>query len=253
MEEIAVDHPDLWKPVSEFYGLQDEMAFDDLVTLLHSSSCCDQEDPVEGEPSVVERRAGIFRAAHALKRQALSMRQTYDQMRADLNHLHELLQDQDFLLEAVFDVDTRSNNNGFRSEKLDILYSFDGAIDQEKLREWLHAVETLVVRDSLKRGPIANTTLRSCVAACRDYWIDAEHRSWSMSSLKAKVVRDENKRANLQGECEAFVADLLDVYAIRFTLAELATAWTAVDKDALAAGGQAPGIEKRKLMLGGDS
>lgn len=132
------------------------------------------------------------------------------------------------LLEEIFDVDVGGPEVVWLPESIQIVDSFFGGVDWDKLETNLVAMAKLPVVSTTKRGPVANRTLRLGLIACREYWRDVEGKSWVMAGLKDHQVRHDNQRDTLWGECEMFAACVLDACGINYTLQELSSAWKAI-------------------------
>lgn len=227
---LLVDTYDLIAP---FYGLTNADAFEELTEYLVGLSCRDQEfEPPEAGPMQdSQRRAEGHKLALTMRDHAARMIESLETIHEALGRFDDVVSVHPPLLEAIFDVDTGDPRRPIFPERIAILLTFFQEVDWDKAAEALARLAAMPVRENLARGPVRNETLRRAVAACRTYWRDVEINSWSMSSLKNKNVRDVNDRWNLQGTCEAFVADLLTQCGLVHGLQDLCSAWTAVDQE----------------------
>jgi hypothetical protein len=94
----------------------------------------------------------------------------------------------------------------------------------EEVSERLMGILSLPIRSRTPDGPIANRVLKKCVAAGQGFWRSLR-RGCSMEALDLGVVILANDPAQLTGDCERFIHDLLKVADASFTLKELKTAW----------------------------
>jgi hypothetical protein len=227
---------DWYGVLREHYNLKHEEAFDDLADLLFGYSCRDQEgEPTDEVPKeLTDRRSEGYRLATAMRDNAAAMIKSLDTIHSALNAFNdEIVRWHPPLLEAILDTDLEGPGNLFLPDELSVLMTFFGEHDWDAAAAVLTKMSSLPVKEKLARGPVPNTTLRRAVKACRDYWKDVEGKKWTMSSLKHNEGRNPKKgasRANLQGKCEAFVADLLFRSGIRYSLQELSSAWVIVDR-----------------------
>lgn len=235
----------------DFYGLTDKDALDELLTLLRGYSCRDQEgEPEDASPDHLTKRRAM---GHALARkivadaaQALKLIDDIERARAAFE---DAVLDNPVLLEEIFDVHVGPPDILFYPPELNAFKTFYANVGGEGTEAALSALAATPVRPKLNRGPVRNIVLINAVAACREYWRDHEKLPWAMSALKNRATRREDNHANLQGMCEAFVADVIRCCGIRFTLKGLVTAWTEVDKLARENDNEIPDVHKRQLAL----
>lgn len=246
------------------HGLTRSTELELLIDHLFGLSCRDQgAQNVSISDRAARRRQG-FTHAHEIRKEASNVRASIQRLLAAYSNFHEVVGDNPALLEAIFDADLKGPEELFLPAELNILqtafYDERESVDKDPIRAateaisigfrpadpmvscprylWesidarLQLMENLPIRPALNSGRMANVVLAKGVARCRDFWIHHEQRSWTMSSLKEKVVREENKINCLKGECEKFVADILTISGLFFTLASLMSAWSAVDKAA---------------------
>jgi len=222
----------VWCAYSNTYGLKDESAFDNLLEFVTGLACRNQEDDADKTLTLATRRARAHAAGKKLQSLGYDLLRTIDKITESYGNLHDALQYNPSLMEAVFDLDTGPPDNVFLPDELCAIDANRYDIDYAKMERWAAALAALPIKPRLKRGRIENVVLREAVSACRDYWIRSERRSWTMSALKHRETRLENEAAHLQGECERFVSAVLAGCGIRFTLYDLSSAWTAVDAQA---------------------
>jgi hypothetical protein len=232
LDGVTMD--DWFGVLQPFYDLKNEEAFDGLAQLLFEYSCRDQEgEPTDAVPKDLSaRRSDGYQLATTMRDNAAAMIRSLDAIHDAMNAFNDdVVRWHPPLLESIFDVDTGDPGNVFLPEQIEILQTFFREADWNRAADTLAKLAALPVKKKLARGPVPNTTLRRAVSACRDYWRDAEGKSWTMSSLKHAAVRDENKPHTLQGECETFVADLIIRSGVRCPLQDLSNAWVAVDRN----------------------
>lgn len=176
------------------------------------------------------RRAEGHRQAKAVRDHASNALESINAIFEAMRQFEATVRFNPSLLEAIFDVDTGDPRNLFPPDDLAILSTFFQEDVWEQAAVAFGRLSHLPIREKLARGPLRNETLRRSVAACRIYWNDMEGHSWSMHSLKVKSVREEDNAGYLQGQCEAFVSDVINLCGIKHSLQDLASAWSAVDK-----------------------
>ncbi|MDV3480838.1 hypothetical protein [Sphingobium yanoikuyae] len=235
----------------DFYDLTDEDALHELLTLLLSYSCRDQEgEPDDASPKdLTQRRTLGHKLAQQIVANAASALQLIDDIERARADFEGIVLDHPALLEEIFDVDVGPPDVLIYPAELSGFKTFYSDVGGKMTEAALAALAATPVRPKLNRGPVKNVILINAVAACRNYWRDHEKLPWSMSALKNQKTREEDNRKHLQGMCEAFVADVLQACGVRFTLVNLVTAWTEVDKLARKNNGKLPGVHKRQLTL----
>lgn len=141
----------------DFYGLKDEMALDDLLTLLHSYSCRDQDgEPEDPSPEdLAQRRA----TGHALVQkivagasQALKLIDDIELTRAEFD---EVVSDNPSVLEEIFEVDVGPPDILFFPPELDAFKTFYGSIGGAETEAAFAALAATPVRPKLNRGPVS--------------------------------------------------------------------------------------------------
>ena len=245
-----------------FYELDHERKLDELIDLLHSYSCRDQpqEDVIElpllnpgdGPATVVlgpgDRRLEGYRIAKELKKDAVAALALIERIRGNLGDFDAVVNSHPGLMQNIFETDLGPPDQMFYPPELIVLQHFYEMIGYEKPINGLSTLAALPIRPKLPGGPVANMALRAAIAACRDYWLGVEGKPWSMNALKNADVRQKDDPNLLAGPCEAFVVDALRACGLRCRLADVATAWTEIDKQARGNGGEVPGRENRQLM-----
>lgn len=216
------------------YDLSNEAAFDELLDVLNGHSLRDQESSEDAEPSeeiftYSRRRFEGHRLAVKARDQARLALAALDDIHSTLESFHRTIKWSPPLLEELFHVDLSEPRSFFIPGEIDILSTFFEGFDWDEAAHRLERLVDLPLRPKLSRGPMKNTTLQRSLAVCREYWRDVEGRSWSMSSLKVKAVRDQNDPLLLQGACEAFVSDVFNYLELRHGLHDLCSGWTAVE------------------------
>ncbi|WP_300397921.1 hypothetical protein [uncultured Sphingobium sp.] len=257
------DHPSIIVPkIMSFYELDHERKLDELIDLLHSYSCRDQpqEDVIElpllnpgdGPATVVlgpgDRRLEGYRIAKELKKDAVAALALIERIRGNLGDFDAVVNSHPGLMQNIFETDLGPPDQMFYPPELIVLQHFYEMIGYEKPINGLSTLAALPIRPKLPGGPVANMALRAAIAACRDYWLGVEGKPWSMNALKNADVRQKDDPNLLAGPCEAFVVDALRACGLRCRLADVATAWTEIDKQARGNGGEVPGRENRQLM-----
>ena len=227
---------DTFAAIVAFYELENADAFEALTEELVALSCRDQEgdeyrpfsDPEAAMSS--NRRSDGHKLGLRVRKNAIQAIEAINAIHEDLRRFHAVVNLHPPLLEAIYDVDMSQSRNLTIPRAIASLLTFFEEADFDEAADALARLAAMPIRPELMKGPMPNVTLRRAVAACRAYWSDAEGNSWSMSSLKEKVVRDENNPQHLKGRCEAFVSDVLTQCCIIHDLHDLNSAWSAVDK-----------------------
>lgn len=243
------------------HGLTLSAELELLVDHLFGLACRDQEQRYIEPSKMAERRRDGFKLAKEVQKEAATMLVSLQRLHRAYCDFHEVVRFNPSLLNSIFDVDAGGPEELFLPRSLEILQSgFYEVPPVEQLDEserasdsdvakildpiapcppflWesidtkLQEFATLPVKARLARGPVRNAVLYAAVSSCRKYWVDVEHRSWTMSSLKVAAVRNESDVETLKGQCEKFVADALNEAGIRFSLSDLSSTWDAIDKD----------------------
>lgn len=260
LSEPIIGMPGLAKASAEItarHGLMPSAELELLVDQLFGLSCRDQEERYNEPQQMASRRSAGFRLAKQMQAEAGKMLVHLEKLHRAYGDFHAVVRLNPGLLEEIFDVNAGDPDELFLPAQLNILQtafydesdlaqtSVPAAIEQSSPADamqpcppflWdsidarLQALARLPVKAVLARGPVANMVLQKAVECCRSHWVNCEGRSWSMSSLKIRDVRDDNDEATLKGACERFVVDVLRVAGLRFNLLDLASAWDAVDK-----------------------
>lgn len=240
------------------HGFETSAELEELIDKLFGLSCRDQDNHAFDPKRMAERRKQGYKLAKSMQSEAVTMLKSLARLHRDYRAFYDQVSFNPALLNAIFNADTAGPENLVLPPELIILETLFEAVGDESAREFvapshdlggeapsyldrvcpprfweavdvrLQAVADLPIRARLPRGPVPNAVIRSALVACRSYWVGA-NRSWSMSALKMPEVRHENQVHALQGKCEMFVADALEVSGIRFNLSELHSSWEYVD------------------------
>lgn len=216
----------------EFYGLAHYPDMLDLAERLESYACRDQDNPDDANLATIpmtERRATGHRLAGEIRDHAREMIRNLEAIHRKIGRFEETTRMLPALLEEIFDVDTGPPNNLFLPKPIAPLEDFFGRRSWDEVDADLVRLIDMPVRPKVNRGPVPRLVLRHALVACRRYWSGVEGRSWSMSSLKQGATRKQADRMLLQGECEAFVCDMLALTGVGADLPAVATAWTWTD------------------------
>ncbi|MBY8823844.1 hypothetical protein [Sphingomonas colocasiae] len=224
----SLAYSQMWAAFSDYYELRDEFGYDDLVMYLNALHVRDQED-TEQAANQGTRRRDIYKLTNEFLKNASSIDRILRSMQGQVEAILDLLQDSPTLMEAVYDVNAGHPSVLFLPPELIKLYTFHHDLSELNFLEWIDELRAIPVRKKLPRGRFGQPTLQRAVAACRDYWIKSEGRSWTMIALKNHADKPTGPD-RLTGLCEAFVFDILSCCGINFTLSQLATAWAVVDK-----------------------
>lgn len=242
------------------HGLGHSAELELLIDHLFGLACRDQEERYVEPSKMAERRREGFKLARAMRDEATVMLASLERLHCAYNQFQDVVSFNTGLLTSIFNAELGPPEELCLPRDLEILQTgfYDGlstqALDEaisgclaelpnsidpvlpcppflwETVDAKLREFASLPVKAKLARGPLRNAALFAAVSSCRDYWVDAECRSWTMSSLKIAAVRSESDVANLKGSCEKFVADVLSEAGVRFSLSDLSSAWDAVDK-----------------------
>ncbi|MDR6833607.1 MULTISPECIES: hypothetical protein [unclassified Sphingopyxis] len=239
-------------------GLLPSAGLELLVDQIFGLSCRDQEERYNDPRQMASRRSEGFRLAKRMQAEATQMLVHLEKLYGAYKDFHAAVRFHPALLEEIFDVNIGDPDELFLPAQLNILQtafydetdlaltpvpslpeqpSVADAVQPcppflwESIDARLQALTGLPVKAALARGPVPNLVLQKAVERCRSHWVKCEGRSWSMSSLKVREVRDDNDDATLKGSCERFVVDVLRVAGLRFNLSDLASAWDAVDRN----------------------
>ncbi|HVK55144.1 MAG TPA: hypothetical protein VM532_08975 [Burkholderiales bacterium] len=262
LSEPTIGMPGLAQASAEIaarHGLLPSAELELLVDQLFGLSCRDQDERYNDPRQMASRRSEGFRLAKRVQAEAAQMLVHLEELHRAYKDFHATVRFNPALLEEIFDVSAGYPDELFLPAQLNILHtafydetdlalaSEPSALEQpsaanamqpcppflwESIDARLQALTGLPVKAALARGPVPNLVLQKAVERCHRHWVNCESRSWSMSSLKAREVRDDNDEATLKGSCERFVVDVLRVAGFHFNLSDLASTWDAVDKKA---------------------
>lgn len=251
--------------LAQRHGLCRSAELELLIDYIFGLSCRDQDQEVfelqqapgrrDASKDRSARRSQGFKLAKAMRDDARLMLAALERIHKNMCAFDGVVGSNPALLESIFEVDcgppdelsipdeigvlhTLFNDNDFERTALEelsgqaILASYDlcqkgfwEAVDARLAR-----LAALPIRAKLSRGPMADKVLQTCLASAKSYWL-SQGKSWSMSSLKHAVTRNQNGPNTLQGGCEQFVHDLLSTCSIQYSLRELANAWAWVDQN----------------------
>lgn len=225
---VTEDQFDFVHRIKNEFGFNNIDALDELTGLLVGYVSRDQSEENDEAEWAARRKRG-YALAKAMKANAQQAMAAIAAAREAVLEFNEVIQFSPPLLEQIFDIDTGRPDNFFMPPDIDVLLNF--LPSEEHLGAILGdlaELATLPIHNELKRGPVANLTLRKAVQDCRTFWRDVEHRSWTMSRLNDKVTRNDAYQW-LQGNCEKFVVTMLNETGFRFTLKDLYNAWLAIN------------------------